>query len=52
MAQQKEQDNCTYDGCTVFVKQASVWVAGAVWLKEQKNKNKTKNTAIFKAPSF
>lgn len=60
MAQQqatKEEKklNCTYDSLYGFVKQASVWVAGAVWLKKRKQQpqgkkqNKTKkNTAIFK----
>lgn len=45
MAQQqakkkKKKDNCTYDSLYGFVKQASVWVVGAVWKK---------NTAIFKS---
>lgn len=45
MAQQqakkkKKLYNCTYDSLYGFLKQASVWVVGAVWKK---------NTAIFKS---
>lgn len=33
---EKKRHNCTYDSLYGFVKQASVWVAGAVWFKKKK----------------
>lgn len=41
----KKKDNCTYDSLNGFVKQASVWVVGAVW-------GKKKILQSLKAPHF